>query len=142
VAMNHTEKDILKNHYENNWKYLPLIENITAIAALFHDWGKSSELFQARLNKFNNLPKGDPFRHEWISLLFLNSFVGNYSDKEWLAKLEEGEFDSNSLNKEIANNIEKPMKDLPIMASLIGWLVVSHHRLPTIYSNDKTVFIE
>jgi CRISPR-associated endonuclease/helicase Cas3 len=138
VAVNYTKKDILKNYYENDWKYLPLIRSITAMAALFHDWGKSSELFQAKLSKKQNLPKGDPLRHEWISLLFLNAFVKDQKDKEWLNKLIKGEFDGKTLNNKISKNTKKPMKELPIMASLIGWLIVSHHRLPTIYpKNDN-----
>ena len=67
VAVNYTKKDILKNYYENDWRYLPLIQSITAMAALFHDWGKSSELFQAKLSGKRGLQTGDPLRHEWIS---------------------------------------------------------------------------
>ncbi len=49
VPVNSTQKDIIKNQWENDWHYLPLIKSLTAISALFHDWGKSSDFFQARL---------------------------------------------------------------------------------------------
>ncbi len=34
VPVNSTKRDILKNQTENDWKYLPLIKALTAIAAL------------------------------------------------------------------------------------------------------------
>lgn len=131
VPVNSTQKDIMKIHWENDWQYLPLIKSLTAIAALFHDWGKSSDFFQARLLGKEKLPKGDPLRHEWISVLFLCAFVNNETDDEqWLQRLTEGTFDTKKLITEVANNINKPMKGLPLAANLVAWLVVSHHRLP------------
>jgi len=132
VPVNWTQKDMINSKWENDWQYLPLIKSLTAIAALFHDWGKSSEFFQARLIGKEKLPKGDPLRHEWISLLFLNAFVNNATDDEqWIERLIAGEFDAEALIHCISeNNTKKPMKDLPLVASLVAWLVVSHHRLP------------
>ena len=135
VPVNSTQKDMMKNHWENDWHYLPLIKSLTAIAALFHDWGKSSDFFQARLIGTEKLPKGDPLRHEWISLLFLNAFVNNSTDEQWLERLIEGEFDNKALTEKVAESIKKPMKDLPIAASVVAWLIVSHHRLPVIDHN-------
>ena len=35
VPVNTTRRSILKNHWENDWHYLPLIKSLTALAALF-----------------------------------------------------------------------------------------------------------
>lgn len=130
VPVNSTQKELMNNKWENDWCYLPLIKNLTAIASLFHDWGKSSDFFQARLRGKEELPKGDPLRHEWVSLLFLNAFVSNETDEAWLDRLIAGNFDTQALVLEVTKNSDNPMKGLPFAASLIGWLVVSHHRLP------------
>ena len=61
VPVNTTKKSLLKNNRESDWDYLPLIQSLTALAALFHDWGKSSEFFQAKLR--DNKKIGDPLRH-------------------------------------------------------------------------------
>ncbi|NOR71762.1 MAG: type I-F CRISPR-associated helicase Cas3 [Methylomarinum sp.] len=133
VPVNWTQKNIINNQWENDWSYLPLIKSLTAIAALFHDWGKSSDFFQARLVGKEALPKGDPLRHEWVSLLFLNAFVaGEITDDPWIERLINGDFDTKALTKKVAENytVKKPMKDLPLAASAVAWLIVSHHRLP------------
>ncbi|MEY0444888.1 type I-F CRISPR-associated helicase Cas3, partial [Providencia rettgeri] len=49
VPVNRTEKSLLASERENNWKYLPLINVLTRLAALLHDWGKASQLFQDKL---------------------------------------------------------------------------------------------
>jgi CRISPR-associated endonuclease/helicase Cas3 len=130
VPVNSTQRNLLNSHIETDWQYLPLIKALTALSALFHDWGKSSDFFQARLLGKEALPKGDPLRHEWLSLLFLRAFVGQQTDEQWLDRLIVGDFDTNTLISEIANKNKKPMKGLPLAASLVAWLVLSHHRLP------------
>ncbi len=130
VPVNSTQKDIMNMKWENNWHYLPLIKALTGLSALFHDWGKSSDFFQARLLGEKNLPKGDPLRHEWLSLLFLRAFFNQQSDEQWLDRLIAGDFDAEDLIAKVANKNKKPMKDLPLAASLVAWLVLSHHRLP------------
>lgn len=139
VPVNWTQKDLMQNKWENDWHYLPLIKSLTAIAALFHDWGKSSDFFQARLIGKEKLPKGDPLRHEWVSLLFLNAFVNNETtDEQWIDRLISGDFDTKALAKKVEKNkdIKKPIKDLPLAARLIAWLIVSHHRLPNDNNGD------
>ncbi len=134
VPVNSTEKDLLNSEYESDWKYLPLIKALAAMAALLHDWGKASLLFQEKLNPdIKTKHKGDPLRHEWISCLLFHHFVarqirGN-DDQAWLNSLiseglDESSFSSNTLER------EKPFSDLPSGAALIAWLIVSHHRLP------------
>jgi len=133
VPVNWTQKNIINNQWENDWSYLPLIKSVTAIAALFHDWGKSSDFFQARLVGKEALPKGDPLRHEWVSVLFLYAFIdGETTDEFWIERLINGDFDTEALTKKVAENhmIKKPMKDMPLAASVVAWLIVSHHRLP------------
>ncbi|QEQ95575.1 type I-F CRISPR-associated helicase Cas3f [Neptunomonas concharum] len=134
VPVNSTEKDLLNSEYESDWKYLPLIKALAAMAALLHDWGKASLLFQEKLNPdIKTKHKGDPLRHEWISCLLFHHFVarqirGN-DDQAWLNSLisegvDESSFSSNTLER------EKPFSELPSGAALIAWLIVSHHRLP------------
>jgi CRISPR-associated endonuclease/helicase Cas3 len=51
VPVNTTQKDIMNTQWENDWYYLPLIKSLTALAALFHDFGKASDFFQAKLKE-------------------------------------------------------------------------------------------
>ncbi len=134
VPVNSTQKNMLNSQYENDWKYLPLIKALTAIAALFHDWGKASKLFQNKLlpnskNKF----KGDPVRHEWVSCLLLNALVNscnNESEEGWLEYLINSQWDEEKLKKMAKQQECKPLYKLPLAAKLVAWLIVSHHRLP------------
>ncbi len=73
VPVNSTQKNLLNNQWENGWTYLPAIKALVAIAALLHDWGKATALFQTKLKSCT--AKGDPLRHEWISCLLLNALV-------------------------------------------------------------------
>lgn len=139
VPVHRTQKNILKDYYESDWKHLPLIKALTALAALFHDWGKATQLFQEKLkpnSKKGHL--GDPIRHEWISVLLLNTFILQESDETdngWLERLTKGEIDEKQLVNALQNENEKPLKTLPPAAKLILWLIVSHHRLPS-FSTD------
>ena len=98
VPVNTTQKSIMNTQWEDKWHYLPLIKCLAALAALFHDWGKASELFQEKLEpNSNNKHKGDPLRHEWISTLFLNAFVYGETDQQWLTRLVNGEIKADDL---------------------------------------------
>lgn len=134
VPVNITQKDIMNTQWENDWYYLPLIKSLTAMAALFHDIGKASDFFQAKLKE--NKIIGDPLRHEWISVLFLDAIVDGSTDHQWLSRLADGE----GLSKDIQDCVikkhenlkekNKPFKTLSNGASLVAWLILSHHRLP------------
>jgi len=137
VPVNSTRKTIMNTQWENDWHYLPLIKALVALAALFHDWGKSSLCFQVKLKPQNPSKfSGDPLRHEWISCLLLSAFVndetGDISDEAWLSRLAKGEINETRLIKIAANNSKNPLAKLPVAASLIAWLILSHHRLPLV----------
>ncbi len=128
VPVNTTRQNIINTHWENNWNYLPLIKSLSALSALFHDWGKASEFFQSKLKSKKIL--ADPLRHEWISVLFLQVFVNGENDQQWLSRLSKGEIDREQINLNIDNKSDQPLKNLPNAASLVAWLIVTHHRLP------------
>ncbi len=128
VPVNSTRKTIMNTQWENDWHYLPLIKSLAALAALFHDWGKASEFFQSKLRE--NKIIGDPLRHEWISTLFLEAYVGAEPGDQWLTRLESGEVDVEGITQRAKNKKPKPLADLPPAANLLAWLIVTHHRLP------------
>lgn len=144
VPVNRTEKSLLGSELENNWKYLSLINALTRLAALLHDWGKASRLFQDKLNPAIDTPfKGDPLRHEWISSLLFSSLVKSQenpeNDESWLETLMSGQWSESQLQQWVQQNkaIESPLANLPDAASLIAWLIVSHHRLPFVKDENK-----
>lgn len=138
VPVNITQQTIMNTQWEDDWHYLPLIKSLTALAGLFHDWGKASELFQEKLDpKSKNKYKGDPLRHEWISALFINAYVGEKTtDEQWLTRLASGDISTADLKLQVTKkngklrHKNKPLSELPSAASLLVWLIVSHHRLP------------
>ncbi|WP_345881731.1 type I-F CRISPR-associated helicase Cas3f [Shewanella algae] len=134
VPVNSTEKDLLNSDYESDWKYLPLIKALVAMAALLHDWGKASLLFQEKLNpEIKTQHKGDPLRHEWVSCLLFQQWVTHQTherlDEVWLNSLIDKGIDETCFNTNILLK-EKALAELPTAAALIAWLIVSHHRLP------------
>jgi CRISPR-associated endonuclease/helicase Cas3 len=147
VPVNSTKVNRLNYRDENDWQYLPLIQSLAAVAALFHDWGKATALFQDKLSPTSeNRFKGDPIRHEWISCLLLSAFIRQagvkssedqpeeQTDDEWLTRLEQGLIDEQQLSNvitQVENQVElNPFAGLPVLAKLVAWLIVSHHRLP------------
>jgi CRISPR-associated endonuclease/helicase Cas3 len=145
VPVNSTKRNLLNSEIENDWKYLPLIKALTGISALMHDWGKASKVFQEKLQpKSKNKFKGDPIRHEWISVLLLNALINSVkvksqqslNDSDWLTVLVNGDINEETLKTAAIQNIEKPLDQLPNAAKLVSWLIVSHHRLPN-YSNSQ-----
>ena len=143
VPVNTTQKS-WSNSKEDSWQHLPLIQALTAIAALFHDWGKASDLFQQKLKPSKGSKfKGDPIRHEWISCLLLSAFIKEsnvVTDADWLERLAKGDLDETKLKKymlDVGSKEYKPLKDLPPLARLVSWLIVSHHRLPNLKKNQS-----
>lgn len=134
VPVHKTRVQVINTEWEDDWHYMPVINALTALAALFHDWGKASHCFQTKLR--SSQPLADPLRHEWISCLLLKALVHQYSDQDdsdqdvlWLNYLSNHGVDKRLLQYDLTA-ISKPLADLPPAASLIAWLVLSHHRLP------------
>ncbi len=150
VPVNSTSKNKMNNQWEGNWHYLPIIRIATALAALFHDWGKASVCFQNKLGKRSK--EADPLRHEWISCLLFYAFVKSQynnsseeeknneeeksekersNDKKWLDFLVKNPIDEEALRETLKKDqIQYPLDDLPPLARTISWLILSHHRLP------------
>lgn len=133
VPTNTTQKDVLKSNSENQWNSLQAVSLIAAIAGLFHDFGKASQLFQ---NKLNGKGKGfEPYRHEWVSLRLFQAFVGESSDRQWLNELSTltSASEESMLARLICDPVsgaQSPFASLPPVARVVGWLIASHHRLP------------
>ncbi len=128
VPVNLTQKPVTALLESNDWHYLPLIKALTALAALFHDWGKASEFFQYKLMQKEII--GDPFRHEWVSLLFISALCQSKTDEQWLKTLSNDGIRFDEIMAGVDDKLKRPFKNLPSAALLIAWLVVSHHRLP------------
>ena len=134
---NTTARNVLRNQDENDWHTGEDIRLLAALAALFHDLGKANDAFQKKLRKKSGRPIADAYRHEWVSLRLFEAFVGKDSDEAWLARLAElspaaerawlNEVKQDGLDK----RAKSPFRKMPSLAQVIGWLIVSHHRMPT-----------
>lgn len=132
---NTTRRNVLRTEDENDWHSLRLIHLLASMAALFHDLGKASDAFQRRLQ--GKLEGRNRYRHEWVSLRLLEAFVGDDDDAEWLARLQapSEQNDARWLDRLQRDGLDTlasqaPFPHLPPLAAAIGWLIVSHHRLP------------
>ncbi len=136
VPTNTTLRNILRQEDENDWRSGQDIHLLTVLSALLHDLGKACVAFQKRLN--GQLSERNQYRHEWISLRLFEAFVGDDDDAVWLARLQNPspEDDATWLGRlqrdGIDQNCTPPFARLSRapLAQAIGWLVVTHHRLP------------
>lgn len=141
VPTNTTSRDILRRSDENDWHTGEDILLLAAMAALLHDLGKACEAFQRRL--LGKLEGRNLYRHEWISLRLFQAFVGDDNDRGWLTRLAEGRTADEStwlarLERDGLDGVPKsPFQSLPPLAAAIGWLIVTHHRLP-LMPGDKS----
>lgn len=139
VPTNTTSRDILRHADENDWHTGEIIRLLAKLASLFHDLGKASKAFQAKLIASGSIR--DAYRHEWVSLKMFEAFVAGRSDADWLQDLSTLSPDRNPVWMERidANDVvflrASPFKNLPLLARSIGWLIVSHHFLPFDDSN-------
>lgn len=145
VPVNRTQRDLLKEHWENDWQHLQMIKVLVALSALFHDFGKSWDYFQAML-KDNK--KRDPIRHEWISLLLFKALTYGKTDEQWLGELAALSTQSlkerQAFTKQLIEAAKPPKEqsDYPFdkqwssLATWIGWLIVTHHKLPQMDFED------
>lgn len=139
VPVNFTKKNVLHGEWESNWTYLPLIKALVAVAALLHDWGKATLLFQQKLKKSSK--EGDPLRHEWVSCLLLNALIEQSGDQKddaaWLSLLSNNTWNEAQLQAITSQNIANPLDNLPPLAQWVAWLIVTHHRLPALRDEQK-----
>lgn len=134
VPTNMTERNILRQDDENDWHTAHDIRLLAAMAALFHDFGKANDTFQAKLEGKAKL--ADPYRHEWVSLRLFQALVGQDDDAAWLQRLAGGadtvnpKWFANLIKDGIDTKTNAPLAAMSPLAQAIGWLIVSHHRLP------------
>lgn len=140
---NITERDVLRTGDENDWHTAEIIRLLAALAALFHDLGKANEFFQKKLTSKQAI--ADAYRHEWVSLRLLEAFVADAeNDAVWLNRLADLADQPESLLETLTARLKKDGVDqnprspfdckpkaMPPLAQIVGWLVVSHHRMPT-----------
>ncbi|MDP1835158.1 MAG: type I-F CRISPR-associated helicase Cas3f [Chlamydiales bacterium] len=133
VPTNSTSRNILRANDEDDWHTGESIAVLSSIAGLFHDFGKAGKLFQQKLSGKRD-KSYEPYRHEWISLYLFKLFVGESSDREWLERLSRITLkDEKLILKKLPKGLqlrENPLQGLPPLAKFIGWLILSHHRLP------------
>jgi CRISPR-associated endonuclease/helicase Cas3 len=139
---NTTQRNILRQRDENDWHTGQDIDLLTALSALLHDLGKASQAFQMRL--LGQLQERNQYRHEWVSLRLFEAFVGDDDDATWLARLANPtpEDDATWLGR-LQFDGKDAITQLPFahlsqapLAQAIGWLVVTHHRLPVAPDKD------
>ncbi len=135
---NTTARDVLRSDHEDDWHTAEDIRLLASIAALMHDLGKANDAFQKKLKRKRGQPIADAYRHEWVSLRLFQAFVGNRSDEAWLESLselqpEEKPFWVSELLRDGVDELKKgrlPFKKQSTLVQVIGWLIVSHHRMP------------
>lgn len=142
VPVNTTYKTI--NADEGFFLNTEVIALLANLAGLFHDVGKAMTLFQQKLLPDFSGKGYEPYRHEWVSLRIFQAFVAKRDDQEWLEDLVN--IDNAAEEKMLLNlmplrdGIEpksgNPFQQLPTVAKLVAWLIVSHHKLPQYPKNE------
>jgi len=139
VPTDTTTRNVLRRDDENDWHTGEDIHLLTALAALLHDLGKASEAFQQRLA--GRLTERNLYRHEWVSLRLFEAFVGSDDDATWLSRLASPTPQDDAswtarLRRDGLDGSPLPtpfaaLRHAPL-AQAVGWLVVTHHRLPVL----------
>lgn len=135
--------DNLWPEHESNWPAIKDIGLLACMAALFHDFGKANAAFQQKLT---STQPADAYRHEWVSLRLFEAFVRRCGadDRAWLSQLSAlpATAGADCLGELFRDGLEtrrwlNPFQNLPPLAQIVGWLIVSHHRLPTATFNNS-----
>ena len=134
VPVNTTQKNILHKEWEGGWPYLSLLKALVSVAALFHDWGKSSDHFQKKLRS-SSMEK-DPYRHEWVSCQLLAAVAKISGDTEdddtWIHLILDDKLKKTTLKNKMKKQGEhaQALPKMPPIMRILAWLILSHHHLP------------
>ncbi len=132
VPVNYTEQEVGQFTDKRQWQTLDVIQYATAISGLFHDFGKANVLFQKKLNPDEEAQGFEPYRHEWLSFRLFQGFVGGKTDEQWLEAL--GDMQADTFPEYYKDGLDKglapKLSDLPPLAKLVAWLIMTHHKLP------------
>lgn len=145
VPTNETTRNILRSKDENDWHTLRQISLLSALAALWHDLGKACDEFQTRLRQIT-IPPRNLLRHEWISLRIFQAFIGKGSDQDWLDQLARQDIVASKTLLQcvqadgLTATSPRPFHTLPPLARAVGWLIVTHHRLPQLPNESAQGF--
>jgi CRISPR-associated endonuclease/helicase Cas3 len=114
------------------------------VAALFHDLGKATQMFQGKLRRAlaEGKPEADPVRHELFSAAVWDRLVGGIADTELGAALQALTIDRidtacAEVIPDLIRLVSRPNDALEFrflsgagLSNLIGLLILTHHRLP------------
>ncbi|MBP3780989.1 MAG: type I-F CRISPR-associated helicase Cas3 [Selenomonas sp.] len=149
VPVNSTQKDLAHSEWENDWAHLPAIKALAAMAGLLHDWGKANKSFQKLLKKKKDKDgkktSDEVYRHEWLSCKLLEGLVyqtDTQKDNAWLELLHTGKIPEKKLAEYLKENADKELAVMPPAASMLCWLILSHHRLPALDENRRNNYSE
>ncbi len=140
VRTNETSADMIRTD-DTDLRNIVAISHIASLSALLHDIGKATDAFQDMLA--GRIRSKNVYRHEWASLLMFCRFVETFSspdsgDAGWLTALAEKAYDARDWIETNPENWNKegetaaPFRRLTNqpLATLIGYIIVSHHRMP------------